>query len=98
LWALAAFCVGTWRAGAAALLLRILAGWLAGAMVLRDPLVKRWFWLLPLRDLFGLAVWTGGCFGSKVYWRGLKLRLRKDGKIGGDPPSARSWKATPPRF
>ena len=34
-----------------------------------------------LRDLFGLAVWAGGCFGSTVYWRGLKLRLRKDGKI-----------------
>jgi len=82
LWASAAFAAGEWWAGAAALILRIGAGWLVGAMVLRDPLVKRWFWLLPLRDLFGFAVWTGGCFGSTVYWRGLKLRLRKDGRIG----------------
>jgi ceramide glucosyltransferase len=81
LWALLAFAAGEWQAGAAALILRVVAGRLAGAWVLGDPLVKRWFWLVPLRDLFGLAVWTGGCFGSTVYWRGLKLRLRQDGKI-----------------
>jgi ceramide glucosyltransferase len=83
LWASIAFAAGEWWAGAAVLILRIAVGWLAGAMVLRDPLVNRWFWLLPLRDLFGLAVWAGGCFGSTVYWRGIKLRLGKDGKIGG---------------
>jgi ceramide glucosyltransferase len=80
-WALVAFAVGEWQAGVAALVLYVATGWLAGAWVLRDPLVKCWFWLLPLRDLFGLAVWTGGCVGSTVYWRGLKLRLRHDGKI-----------------
>jgi len=82
LWALLAFAAGEWYAGVAALVLRVAAGWLAGAVVLKDPLVKRWFWLLPLRDLFGLSVWAGGCFGSTVYWRGLKLRLLKGGKIG----------------
>jgi ceramide glucosyltransferase len=82
LWALLAFTAGEWYAGVAALVLRVAAGWLAGAVVLKDPLVKRWFWLLPLRDLFGLSVWAGGCFGSTVYWRGLKLRLLKGGKIG----------------
>ena len=81
-WALVAFGAGEWRAGVTALILRVAAGWLAGALVLRDPLVKRWFWLVPLRDLFGLAVWAGACSGSTVYWRGLKLRLGKDGKIG----------------
>lgn len=81
LWGSVALAAGEWWTGAAALLLRIAAGWLAGVMVLRDPLVKRWFWLLPLRDPFGFAVWIGGCFGSTIYWRGLKLRLRKGGKI-----------------
>jgi len=82
LWALVAFAAGEWWAGAGALILRVGAGWLTGARVVRDPLVKRWFWLLPLRDLFGLTVWAGGCLGSTVYWRAVKLRLQKNGKIG----------------
>jgi ceramide glucosyltransferase len=81
LWALVAFAAGEWQAGVAALILRVAAGWLAGAWILRDSLVNRWFWLLPVRDLFGLAVWAGGCFGSTVYWRGRKLRLRPDGRM-----------------
>ena len=85
LWALVAFAAGEWWAGATALILRIAAGWLAGAIVLSDTLVMRWFWLLPLRDLFGLAVWMGGCFGSTVYWRRLRLRLAKDGRIQVGP-------------
>ena len=83
-WALVAFAAGQWWAGALTLALRLLAGWIAGAMVLRDPQVKRWFWLMPLRDLFGFAVWLGGCFGSTVYWRGRKLRLSADGRISGE--------------
>jgi ceramide glucosyltransferase len=83
LWALIAFAAHQWWAGATALSLRILAGWITGAMVLRDREVNRWFWLMPLRDLFGLAVWLSGCFGSIVYWRGRKLRLAADGRISG---------------
>jgi ceramide glucosyltransferase len=80
-WALVALIAGAWPVVAAAFGLRLVAAWAAGAMVLKDPQVKRWFWLLPLRDLFGLAVWIGGCFGSSVYWRGLKLRLDNEGRI-----------------
>jgi ceramide glucosyltransferase len=83
-WALVAFAAGEWWAGAVSLLLRLLAGWIAGAVVLNDPQVRRWFWLMPLRDLFGFAVWLGGCFGSTVYWRGRKLQLAADGRIGGE--------------
>lgn len=80
-WALVAFAAGQWWAGAVAVALRLLAGWIAGAVVLKDPQVRRWFWLMPLRDLLGFAVWVGGCFGSTVYWRGRKLRLAADGRI-----------------
>jgi len=81
LWALVAFAARQWWAGAAALGLRLAAGYLVGAVLLRDRQIARWFWLIPLRDLFGLAVWLGGCFGSTVYWRGQKLRLSADGRI-----------------
>jgi ceramide glucosyltransferase len=86
IWALVALAAGVWWAAAAALLFRLLAGWMAGALILNDPQVKRWFWLMPVRDLFGFAVWVGGCFGSTVYWRGRKLQLAADGRISGERP------------
>lgn len=80
-WAVIAFAGGQWWAGTAALAARILAGLAVGGVILKDRNVWRWFWLMPLRDLFGFAVWVGGCFGDIVYWRGRKLRLRADGRI-----------------
>ena len=53
----------------------------AGVGVLRCPIAARWFWLVPLRDLWGFAVWLAGAFGDTVEWRGQKLRLSPDGKI-----------------
>jgi len=82
-WALVAFAAGQWWAGTAALSFRLLAGWLVATRVLQDRAAARRFWLMPLRDLFGLAVWVGGCFGSTIYWRGRKLRLVRGGKIIG---------------
>jgi ceramide glucosyltransferase len=36
---------------------------------------------IPLRDLFGFAVWCAGVFGTEVEWRGTRLRLLPDGRI-----------------
>jgi len=36
---------------------------------------------IPLRDLFGFAVWAAGLFGNTVEWRGTRFRLHKDGRI-----------------
>jgi ceramide glucosyltransferase len=76
-----AFAAGQWWAGAAALGLRMIAGVWIGAGILKDRHAARGFWLIPLRDLFGFAVWLCGAFGSTVEWRGQKLRLRADGRI-----------------
>ncbi len=83
-WALVACAAGQIWAGGVALALRMAAGLLVGGVVLEDRKVWRWFWLMPVRDLFGFAVWVGGCFGSTVWWRGRKLRLRRDGRITRD--------------
>jgi ceramide glucosyltransferase len=80
-WALVALFAGEWQVAVVALALRLAAAWAAGVMVLRDTQAKRCFWLVPVRDLFGLVVWAGGCFGSAVYWRGLKLHLDSQGRI-----------------
>ncbi len=81
LWALVAFGAGEWAAGAVALGVRMLAGLAVGAGILRDRRVWRDFWMMPLRDLFGFAIWLGGLFGDEVEWRGQRLKLRRDGKI-----------------
>jgi ceramide glucosyltransferase len=81
LWALVALASGAWWAAAAALGLRMIAGIWIGAGVLQDRNTLRYFWMIPLRDLFGFAVWIAGLFGDTVVWRGQTLRLRRDGKI-----------------
>jgi ceramide glucosyltransferase len=84
-WALVAFAAHQWWPGAAALGLRMAAGVAIGAGVLKDRHVAKNFWLIPLRDLFGFAVWLGGLFGHSVRWRDRKLRLHSDGRIREEP-------------
>jgi ceramide glucosyltransferase len=81
LWGLVALAAHQWLAGAAALGVRILAGVWVGAGTLGDRKVLRDSWLIPLRDLFGFAVWAAGVFGDTVEWRGHQLKLRRDGRI-----------------
>jgi ceramide glucosyltransferase len=59
------------------MLMAIEAGW----FVLRSRDVLRFFYLIPLRDLFGAAVWVAGLFGSSVEWRGTRLKLDREGRI-----------------
>jgi len=84
LWALVAFAGHQWWAGATALTVRMIAGILVGVGVLKDRHVAADFWFIPLRDLFGFAVWLGGVFGHQVDWRDRRLRLRADGSISGE--------------
>jgi len=79
-WAVLAFAAGLWQPAAAALALRMVAGVMSGA-VLGDRRVLRDLWLIPVRDLFGFAVWLAGIFGRTVEWRGSKLRIAPDGRI-----------------
>ena len=53
----------------------------AGWFKMRSPDVLKLSWAIPLRDLFGVAVWVAGLFGSTVIWRGRTLRLDRDGRI-----------------
>ena len=81
LWALVALAASAWWAAALALGLRAMAGIWIGAVTLQDRKTLRYFWMMPLRDLFGFAVWIAGLFGDTVVWRGQTLRLRADGRI-----------------
>jgi ceramide glucosyltransferase len=85
LWSLVALAAGKWQAAAVAMAARIVAGVWIGAGVLRDRKVLRDFWMIPIRDIFGFAVWVGGLFGDTVQWRDKELKLRPDGRILDDP-------------
>jgi len=49
--------------------------------VLGDRQVLRYWYLIPLRDLWGFAIWIAGLSGDTVEWRGKNLQLSPDGKI-----------------
>ena len=76
LWALVAMAAHQWWVALLALGMRMLAGALVGAVILQDRNVLLNFWLIPLRDLIGFAVWLGGLFGHTVQWRDRELQLR----------------------
>ena len=97
LWSLVAFGAHQWWAGAAALGLRMAAGVWVGAGVLGDRNVWRDCWLIPLRDLFGFAVWAGGLFGDTVRWRDRTLKLHSDGRILDDGSRAAPVAPATPR-
>jgi ceramide glucosyltransferase len=95
IWAIAAFLAGFRTIGAAALTLRLAAGIFVGVLVLKDRRVLRAWWWMPVRDLFGFAVWVAGAFGNHVQWRDRRLRLRPDGRIYRDLGQDQAIHSTP---
>jgi ceramide glucosyltransferase len=83
LWSLTALAAGHWRAALTAIVLRMVAGIAVAGTILKYRRITSDWWMIPLRDLFGFAVWLGGAFGSEVIWRDQKLRLERHGRIYG---------------
>lgn len=80
-WCLVAIAAGVWPAGAAALVIRMLAGIRVGWGVLGDSSALRYACLIPFRDLWGFAIWVYGLSGNTVEWRGERIRISPRGKI-----------------
>jgi len=81
LWAVVAAAAGRWEIAGALLALRMIMAISSGWFVLRSrDVLKLWF-LIPIRDLFGVAVWCVALFGNTVVWRGRRLRLDREGRI-----------------
>jgi ceramide glucosyltransferase len=89
-WALAAAALGHWNLAAGIIAARMLMALAVGGGVLRSSDVLRLFWLIPVRDIFGAAVWLAGLFGDSVYWGGQRLRLDREGRIISGPPAPSS--------
>lgn len=69
--------------GAAALLyaVRFAVAILYSRAFVRDNLLPRWLWLLPLRDAFSFATWALSFLGDRVRWRGHLFRVLPGGKL-----------------
>ncbi len=80
-WALVAAALGDWQIAIALLSIRMIMAIVAGWFVMRSRDVLRLFWAIPLRDLFGAAVWIAALGGNTVVWRGKRLRIARDGRI-----------------
>ncbi len=81
LWAVIAALTGRWELAAVCLFSRFLMALVSGWLVMRSAETLRLILLLPLRDIYGIAVWVTALFGKTVDWRGLRLRLNREGRI-----------------
>jgi ceramide glucosyltransferase len=81
LWALLLVLAGWPWTALALFALRAAAGLITAVGVLGDGAALPNAWMIPLRDLAGLAVWAAGLFGSKVVWRDVVMRLDGQGRI-----------------
>jgi len=81
-WAVAAALLAPSAAAAAAwiaayLVVRLAMGWTVGVWGLRDPVLRRKLWLLPLRDCFAFFVWLASFASNRIQWGGTEFTLRE---------------------
>jgi ceramide glucosyltransferase len=70
-----------WPVVLLALVLRAGAAFATAGAVVRDPLLRQQWWLLPLQDLLGFVVWMGGFLGDTIVWRDRKCTVLRDGRL-----------------
>lgn len=79
--AAAALLAPSWMASAAwmcaYLMVRLLSGYAIGVWGLRDRVVRRKLWLLPVHDLFWFFLWLVSFSINRIEWRGLVFTLEK---------------------
>ncbi len=66
---------------AIALSLRIVTA-LHNQMRITESIVHaKYFWLVPIKDLLGTAIWACSFLGSTVVWRGVRYRVKPGGTL-----------------
>ena len=48
-----------------------------GVWGLQDSVVRRNWWLAPVRDLANFSIWVASFFSNRISWRGLEFRVEK---------------------
>jgi ceramide glucosyltransferase len=82
---LALFLASSLKSGFAAVALlyslRLAVSTIFSISFVRDGLLPRWLWLLPLRDMLSFFCWALSFLGNRVEWRGRRFILKPGGKI-----------------
>ena len=66
---------------ASTLAVRLVMGWVIGVHWLKDKLLKKYFWLLPVRDVLSFLIWCSSWVGRTVDWRGRSFEVSRGGKM-----------------
>lgn len=75
------FSAAGWGAAALLYLVRFVVSTAYSRALVKDRLLPRWLWLVPLRDALSFVVWGLSLIGKRVRWRGDLFELEKGGKI-----------------
>jgi len=75
---------------ATAVAVRLVCAALFARWVARESETLRALWLLPLRDVAGLASWAVALFSRTAHWRGRELALDRAGRILSAPARERA--------
>lgn len=70
-----------WWLLAVTMFVRVLPAFVVGVIGLKDYVLARYFWLLPIRDLITFAIWAVSFVGDEIQWRGDRFRVLPDGKL-----------------
>jgi ceramide glucosyltransferase len=75
------FSPAGWAAVALLAISRILVGVTFSRVYVRDGLLPRYLWLLPIRDLLAFGTWAASFLGSRVVWRSHAFLVLPGGTI-----------------
>ena len=56
---------------------------------LKDPVARRWLWLLPLYDFFFFFSWLASFAVNRITWRGLAFTLERGRMVPVAPRAGR---------
>ena len=69
------------------LVTRLTMAFTTGAYGLKDPLLPRKWWLIPLHDAIWLLIWMATLFVNRVSWRDTELHVRQGRFVPVTPPA-----------
>jgi len=58
-----------------------------GVYGMKDPLLPRRWWLIPLSDAIEFLIWAVALFSNQISWRESKFYVRRGRLIPVRPPS-----------